>query len=107
MASGKKTGGRMRGTPNKRTLDIQVMLDRLGCNPLEGMAKLAMNEATPIEIRARMYAELAQYIAPKRRSAEVQTTTDSRVVFNIGIPRRDISTRLMPVQEAICDASVK
>ena len=87
MANGKKTGGRIRGTPNRRSLDIQAMLDALGCNPIEGMARLAMDEATPIDIRARMYAELAQYVAPKRRASEVQQTTSKQVVFNIGLPR--------------------
>ena len=90
MANGKKTGGRIRGTPNRRSLDIQAMLDALGCNPIEGMAILAMDEATPIDIRARMYAELAQYVAPKRRASEVQQTTNKQVVFNIGLPRNPL-----------------
>jgi hypothetical protein len=36
-----KTGGRKTGTPNKRTQDITALLDRLGCNPIEGMAHIA------------------------------------------------------------------
>jgi hypothetical protein len=29
-----------------------------------------MNKKAPLELRGRMYAELAQYIAPKRRATE-------------------------------------
>ena len=40
------------------------------CDPLQGMAKLAEDPDTPIEIRARMFAELAQYIYPKKKAVE-------------------------------------
>ena len=83
-----KTGGRKTGTPNKRTQDITALLDRLGCNPIEGMAHIAMDTFNPLEIRARMYAELAQYVAPKRKSVEIDTGEKERIVFNIGIPVR-------------------
>ena len=33
--------GRKAGTPNKRTEAIQEMLDRVGCNPLEGLALIS------------------------------------------------------------------
>lgn len=66
---GTKTGGRVAGTPNKRTLDIQQRLEELGCDPIKGMATIAMNEDNPPELRGRMYSELAQYVAPKRKPA--------------------------------------
>jgi hypothetical protein len=34
------------------------------------MARLAMDKANPPELRGRMFAELAQYIAPKRKAVE-------------------------------------
>jgi len=70
MALGRKTGGRVAGTPNKRTQDVIERLESLGCDPIEGMAKIAMNEANPPELRGRMYAELAGYVAPKRKAVE-------------------------------------
>jgi hypothetical protein len=88
MALRQKTGGRIRGTPNRRSLDIQIMLEALGCNPIEGMARIAMDESNPIDIRARMYAELAGYIAPKRKAIQVDGGEQRRVVFNIGIAPR-------------------
>lgn len=63
----------MKGTPNKTTVDIAEKLRKIGCDPLLGMARLAMNTKNPKELRGRMYAELAQYVAPKRRAIEHST----------------------------------
>src|SRR3954464_11239220 len=71
MPYGIKTGGRTAGTPNRRTVEVIEMLDALGCRPIEGMARIAMDEANPVELRARMYAELAGYVAPKRKAIDV------------------------------------
>jgi len=89
MARGKKTGGRTPGTVNRRTADIQSLLASLGCDPIEGMARIAMNHENPIEIRAKMYSELAQYVAPKRKALAV-SSNDHRIVFNIGITRHPV-----------------
>ena len=70
MELGRKTGGRVAGTPNKRTQDVIERLALLGCNPIEGMARIAMDEANSPELRGRMYAELAQYVAPNRKAVE-------------------------------------
>jgi len=72
MAEGRKTGGRQKGTPNKATADVQARLDALGCDPIEGMARIAMDEKSPPELRGRMFAELAGYIAPKRKAIEIE-----------------------------------
>ncbi len=86
MATGRKTGGRKKGAPNKRTQSVMEKLDALGCDPVEGMAKIAMNEKrnlgieqdVPIELRAQMYKELAQYVAPKRKAAEKATEIENQ-----------------------------
>lgn len=70
MARGCKTGGRTAGVPNKRTAEITERLEALGCDPIEGMAHLAMDAANSAELRGRMFAELAQYVAPKRKAVE-------------------------------------
>lgn len=67
---GEHRGGRKKGTPNKGTVDIQERLARLKCDPIEGMAKIAANPKITPELRGRMYAELAQYVAPKLRASE-------------------------------------
>ena len=59
--------GRPKGSRTKQQLQVEERLRELGCDPIEGMARIAMDEAVPIEVRARMFTELAQYIAPKRK----------------------------------------
>lgn len=70
MAKGQKTGGRKKGTPNRRTQEIAEKLAVLGCDPIEGLARIAMDEESSPELRGRMFAELAQYVAPKRKAIE-------------------------------------
>ena len=95
---GKRPGaGRPKGVPDKRTLAVKEKLDALGCDPITGMARIALtcekeiaiiNKAIeksddPIEkvsiIRTKdsaisqvtyIYKELAQYIAPKKKAVE-------------------------------------
>jgi hypothetical protein len=71
VALGRKTGGREKGTPNKRTHEVQEMLAELDCDPIQGMARIAMDEANSPELRGRMLAELAQYAYPKRKAVEI------------------------------------
>jgi len=68
-----KTGGRKAGTPNKRTAEVIEKLEALGCDPIQGMARIAMDETNAPELRGRMYAELAQYVYPKRRAMDLKT----------------------------------
>lgn len=65
--------GRKKGVPNKRTLEVAERLAKMKCDPIMGMARLALDKKNPVELRGRMFAELAQYIAPKRRAIEHST----------------------------------
>ena len=73
MAAGRKTGGRKKGTPNKKTASIQAKLDKHGCDPIEEMAKLAMEsiKKDDVQTATSLLKELAQYVAPKRKAVEV------------------------------------
>ncbi len=89
MALRIKTGGRKVGTPNRRTVEVVAQLSALGCDPIEGMARIAMDCSNSPELRARMYAELAQYVAPKRKALDVSSSTAGKqIFFNIGLPNR-------------------
>jgi predicted membrane GTPase involved in stress response len=74
MALGAKTGGRVKGTLNKRTTDIQEMLAAVGCNPIMGLAAIAQDESHDISIRLSAYKELAQYVASKRKAVELNAS---------------------------------
>ena len=69
----RKTGGRVKGTPNKKTLEVIERLKELKCDPIEGMAKIAQTalDAGDLPLAGQMYKELAQYVAPKRKAVEV------------------------------------
>lgn len=67
-----KAGGRVKGTPNKRTQDVIDRLKELDCDPIGGMAiiaKQAFEEGDYI-LSGSMCKELANYIAPKRKAIE-------------------------------------
>jgi hypothetical protein len=59
-------------SPKKANLvaTVAARLTELGIDPVEGMAQIAADTTVDIGIRARMYAELAQYVWPKRRAIE-------------------------------------
>jgi hypothetical protein len=96
-----RRGGRKAGIPNKRTLEVQEKLAALGCDPIEGMARIASiaegdgmkkliaaaadedPESRSLALRdgfhdlqlaGKMYAELAGYVAPKRKAVEVSAS---------------------------------
>jgi hypothetical protein len=81
VSFGKKTGGRQAGTPNKRTHELVDRLESLGCDPIEGMAHIAMDIRNPPELRGRMYSELAAYLFPKRKATEVKFDDGPSVIF--------------------------
>lgn len=96
MALGKKTGGRTAGTPNRRTAEVAERLAALGCDPIEGMARLAMDDSVAPELRGRMYAELAQYVAPKRKALDVANTSLQPISISLGIPAKPAAPPAFP-----------
>jgi hypothetical protein len=95
MAVGRKTGGRKRGTPNKATRAIVEILRDLDCEPIEGMARIAMNKRNAPELRGRMFAELATYVHTKRKAMEIsgpeggQLQTELKVLFVDPAPQEE------------------
>lgn len=62
--------GKKPGSHNKLTLLAVTRLEELGCDPIEGMAKLAVDPTSSPELRGKMYSELAQYAYPKRKAID-------------------------------------
>ena len=81
----RKTGGRAKGTPNKKTLEVIERLKELKCDPIEGMAKIAKDayEEGDKQLAGQMYKELAQYVAPKRKAIEVSGDTDNPLAISL------------------------
>jgi len=72
-----KTGGRVRGTPNRKTELVAKTLAKLGCDPVEGLARIALDPETKVEIKVRCLTELAQYVYPKRKAVDVSSSEES------------------------------
>ena len=75
MAGTKGNSGRKKGVPNKRTQSVIDQLEALGCDPIEGIATIAkLSMAADDYVTAlNAFKDLAQYVAPKRKSIEMTT----------------------------------
>ena len=73
--AGNNGNGRKKGTPNKKTQSVIDQLAALDCDPIEGMATIALKamEDKDFILAGSMFKELAQYVAPKRKSVEMST----------------------------------
>ena|SRR5215467_9130743 len=78
-----KTGGRVRGTPNKATDVLARKLTMLGCDPIEGLAKIALDPETKAELKVRCFSELAQYVYPKRKAVDLHPPEDSALTVRV------------------------
>ena len=67
-----KTGGRKRGTPNKKTVAVQEQMEQLGFDPIESMIEICNQAMTDknYALAGQIAKELAQYVYPKRKAVE-------------------------------------
>jgi hypothetical protein len=65
-----KTGGRQKGTPNRRTQQLIERLEELDVDPVEGLAQIVKEPDCTPETRRAIYLELLQYLFPKRKAVE-------------------------------------
>lgn len=108
MAKGRKTGGRQKGTPNKLSLTVATRLEELGCDPIEGMARIAMDSKSPDDLRGRMCAELANYVYPKRKAIEHSGKGGTELFPDLTRMRTEITKAMMGVsEEAMAELAAK
>ena len=62
--------GRPKGSKTKQQLAVEAKLEQLGCDPITAMATLAIDPATPLDLRIKLHCELAQYVVPRRKAVE-------------------------------------
>jgi len=85
VAKSTKKGGRVKGTPNKKTQDVIDRLKELKCDPIEGMAKIADTayKDGDLPLAGQMYKELAQYVAPKRKAVEISSDSENPLTISL------------------------
>jgi len=70
MAEGRKTGGRKKGVPNKKTAAIQARVAASGLTPLQFMVQVLQDEDQPFQNRQWAAKEAAPYLHPRLASSE-------------------------------------
>ena len=65
----KKTGGREKGTPNRKSLEIQEVLFNLGVDVVGQLVELLPE--LDADKRASVLLDLMHYIYPKRKAVEI------------------------------------
>ena len=82
---GNKTGGRQKGTPNRKTKELIELLGDY--NPAESLLEILNSERIPVDLRVKIHMDLMSYIYPKRKSIEskeeVLLTTDKEKVGEV------------------------
>lgn len=71
---GRRNGaGRPKGSKNRRTHDVESLLQGLDMNPIAAMVDIYRDakESGDFRLAGQMARELAQYVAPKRRAVDL------------------------------------
>jgi hypothetical protein len=89
MASGRKTGGRTKGTPNKATAARQEEIAQSGVTPLEYMLSVMRDEQAPADRRDDMAKAAAPYVHPKLAAMDVNAKLSGSLTYRVvsGVPR--------------------
>jgi hypothetical protein len=82
MASGFKTGGRRRGTPNKASAAKAAEVRSSGLTPLDYMVSVMRNKKLPLDRRLEAAKSAAPYIHPKLASVAVKSEDQPGSVTN-------------------------
>jgi hypothetical protein len=70
MAKGRKTGGRQKGTPNKRTQEVVAKIEASGLTPLDYMLKVMRDENELPDVRLDAAKAAAPYVHPRLATIE-------------------------------------
>ena len=80
MAQGIKTGGRQKGTPNKRTVETMALVAQAvsqGISPLEFMLTIMRDEKRDVAQRMEAGVQAAPYVHPRLVSSKVEVDVDA------------------------------
>ncbi len=76
-----KSGGRVAGTPNKKTIGIELKVDEIckqvGVNPFEILARLSRDPDPSISIQASK--EICKYMKPQLKAVEISENPEKYI----------------------------
>lgn len=88
---GERRGGRIKGTPNKRTQDLIDLIQEKypDFDPILSLIDISLNDDTPLDIKVTCLKEVAKYIHPQRKAVEVSTKGNnmSMAEFMLGLEK--------------------
>ncbi len=68
-----KSGGRQKGTPNKKTLiKADDLLSELNVSPIQRLIEIAESDLSSIDQKINCYKEISKYTYPKFKSQELR-----------------------------------
>jgi hypothetical protein len=72
----------------------------MGCDPIEGLARIAIDPEKDLVLKARCLTELAPFVYPKRKAIEVAADKADGMKVNVEFigPRVDFGDLPMPKQ---------
>ena len=80
--SAKRTSSTQRAkaeTPLQRTAEVvAAQLQAMGCDPIQGVAEIAMDVENAATLRAGMFKELAQYMVAKPRAGSETNSSEDK-----------------------------
>ena len=72
-----KSGGRVRGTPNRATVALREKLAALGCDPVADLVGIAKNPETGIGFKVGIYALLLRHTVPTPKPIDDSNVDDA------------------------------
>jgi len=81
MATGKKTGGRSKGTPNKLTIETRTIIHSLLSEELPNLRKY-ISEVKKPELKAKLLIDLLPYSLPKYHTIQLTSQTEEQIVIH-------------------------
>jgi hypothetical protein len=83
MATGRKTGGRAKGTPNRATAAKVAEIAASGLPPLDYLLSVMRDEENPPQLRLDAAKAAAPYVHPRMSSVEVGNRDPEGFVIQI------------------------
>ncbi len=77
MALGRKTGGRKKGSRNKRPRELIERIEASGLVPLDYLLKILRDEKQPQEVRMEMAKAAAPFVHPRLAAVKVSGDKDA------------------------------
>ena len=75
-------------------MPVKELLDKLNCNPIQGMAELAHDPKIAPALRGQMLAQLARYVAPALSTTTIAGDQDNplkvQAQLTVEVTRREV-----------------